>query len=104
MPIPAFLVLGVAVELLADDFCGVLVLCLARAVVPPEDVVSNAVVVERVAGVVPVCDCSISFHDDIVDLASVPIDERLVFGQGNGCFIAFVKRGLRIAKCLSYSM
>ena len=78
------------VELLADDLGGGLILLVAGAVVPPEEIVADAVIVERVVGVIPVLDGAVRLDDNVIDLAFVPVDECLVLGQGDGSLEAFV--------------
>lgn len=68
MPEAAFAILRVAVELVADYVCCRLVFLFARAFVPPEEVVADAVVVERVVGGIPICDLPIGKDYGAVDL------------------------------------
>ncbi|KZL79280.1 hypothetical protein CI238_07545, partial [Colletotrichum incanum] len=90
----------VAVQLVADGLGGSLVLLLAGTLVPPEDVVTNAVLVQGVLGRLPVKDATVGEDDAVVDAAAVPVDEGLVLGELDGGLEAVVEDSLGVVEGL----
>lgn len=77
---------GVLVHPVTDKVGSLLVLLLAGALVPPDQVHSDAVVVKRVLRHVVVDDGSV-VSDNEIHLATVPVNQGLVLGQLNGSFV-----------------
>ncbi|GKT41299.1 uncharacterized protein ColSpa_01480 [Colletotrichum spaethianum] len=90
----------VAVQLVADGLGGNLVLLLASTLVPPEDVVTNAVLVQGVLGRLPVKNAAVGEDDAVVDAAAVPVDKGLIFGELNGSLEAVVEDSLGVVEGL----
>lgn len=81
----------VAVVHATDGVCSDLVLFLASLLVPVEDVVANAVVVETVVRLVECWDGAVLGDDQAIYARAVPVEQLVVPGAGNDGLVATVQ-------------
>lgn len=86
---------GVLVDSVTDEVGSLLVLLLASALVPPQQVHADTVVVKRVLGHVVVDDGAV-VGDDQVHLVAVPVNQGLVLGQLDGSLVTLEDDGTTV--------